>query len=228
LPGNSAGFDLSPVDFSGLNPQTFAQLRLQANFSTNSTSTTPVLEDWETSWITDIPTPIPNTVFNLEGAKVVGQDLTENPIYKYSTSHSSDSGGHINISNLEWDAYTFSVDPSTGLDLVDIDPAPQPISLNPNTTLEVDLYLEAESSLLITIQNIETLEPVFGAAARLYNTGLGYDISQYTNEKGQTYFIPLQAATYNLEVSAPGYANFSGQVSVSGDNTKIIKLEQIE
>lgn len=228
LPGNSAGFDLPPVDVSGLNIAIYFQLRLQANLSTDSAIATPVLQDWQVSWITSLAAPIPNAVFGLEGAKAVGQDSAENPIYKYSAAHSSDAGGHIDISNLEWDAYTFSVNPATGLDLIDIDPFPQPIGLNPDATSEVDLYLDAENSLLATVQNINTLEPVFGATVRLYNVALAYDTAQYTDAKGQTYFIPLEAATYNLEASSPGYLSLSTTTSVSGDNTKIIKLEQIE
>ncbi len=227
LPGNSTGFDNSPVDFSNLATSTYSQLKLRGNFSTNSTNSSPTLYDWQVSWITSESTPIPNASFNLRGAKIVGKDSGDNPIYKYSITTSTDSNGHLNLQNLEWDAYIFSTaDPN--LDLVTTDPSPQPIDLLPDTTLSIKLYLEAEKSLLLTIQNIETLEPIFAATARLYNTGLGYDHTQYTNEKGQTYFIPLTTATYNLEVQAPGYSGTSTTVSVTEDVTKIIKLEQIE
>jgi hypothetical protein len=228
LSENSIGFDASPVDLSGLDITEYSSLRLKANFFSNSTNTTPVLKNWEISWMNSAATPISSVVFKLEGEKPVGKDSAENPIYKYSVNHSSDSGGHINLSDIEWDKYTFSVDSETGLDLIDINPSPQPINLGPDATQEVDLYLDAENSLLITIQNFETLEPVFGATVRLYNVGLDYDVSQYTNANGQTYFIPLEPATYILEVSSPSYANFTGQALISGDNIKTIKLEQIE
>jgi hypothetical protein len=75
------------------------------------------------------------------------------------------------------------------------------------------------------VQDISNLEPIFSATVRMYNTGLGYDQTQNTNIKGQTYFIPLSNATYNLEISCFGYLSASTIVSVSGYKTKTIKLE---
>jgi hypothetical protein len=228
LSGNSIGFDNSPVDLSNLSTTTYSQLKIRANFSTNSTTTTPTLYDWQISWIISEALPVSNATFSLRGAKIVGTNGGENPIYKYSISTSTDSNGKKDLPNLEWDNYTFSIDPTTGLDLVSTDPSPQPISLAPNTNLTVKLYLDAENSLLLTVENQKTLEPVFSATIRLYNLSLGYDKTQYTNEKGQTLFIPLESANYNLEISAPGYSSTSTTASVSGDVTKIIRLEQIE
>jgi len=228
LPDNSTGFDVSPADLSNLNVGTYSQLKLKANFSTTDSLISPTLDDWQVSWITSEPTPVPNAAFALRGEKIVGKDAGENPIYKYSQNLTTDQNGEKEIPNLEWDNYTFSVNLTTGLDLVSTDPPLQPISLIPDNNLIVKLYLDAQNSLLVTIQNIETLEPIFSAIVRLYNTGLGYDKIQYTNEKGQTYFIPLETATYNLEISAQGYSATSTSVFISGDITKTAKLEQIE
>lgn len=228
LPGNSLGFDDSPVDLTGLNPATYPEIKVRADFSATAAGLTPTLYDWQIAWRTSNPTPIGNALFHLQGQKIVGQDAAEQPIYKYSQDHTSDGSGHIDISNLEWDAYTFSVDPAAGLDLVNIDPSPQPIALLPNVNVAVKLYLDSENSLLVTVQNDVTLEPIFSASARLYNTGLGYDATQYTNENGQTYFIPLEPATYNLDVQAAGYSDVSTQVTVSGDNTFIVNMTQVE
>jgi prepilin-type N-terminal cleavage/methylation domain-containing protein len=228
LPGNSTGFDASPVDLSNLATSTYFQLKLRVNFSTNSTTTTPSFYDWQISWITSEPTPVSSVNFNLQGEKIIGKDADENPVYKYSISTTSDSNGHISLTDLEWDNYTFSVNFGTGLDLVSTDPSPQPISLVPGTNLPVKLYLDSQNSLLVTVQNIETLELVFSAGVRLFNLSLAYDKTQYTNEKGQTYFIPLEPANYDLEIQASGYNSTSTTVLVSGDVTKTVKLEQIE
>lgn len=228
LPENSIGFDVSPVDLSGLSAADYSQLKLRGNLLTDSTSTTPSLYDWQISWITSESTAVPDAIFNLRGSKIIGYDADENPVYKFSSQFGSDSGGRVNISGLEWDSYSFSVDPATGLDLIDINPAPQPISLSPDVVLSCDLYLDAQDSLLIAVQNSATDEPVFSASVRLYNAGLGYDVSQYANEKGQTYFIPLEPEVYNLEVSASGYSATSTTGVVSGDVIKTIKLEQVE
>lgn len=228
LPGNEAGLGLSPIDLSGLSPLTYPALRLRANLSTTVPAFTPALFDWQVSWITSEATPIPNVAFKLKGAKLIGLDEAEEPVYKYAQAHLSDSQGNVTISNLEWDNYTLSIDPVTGLDLTGTDPSPQPIALAPDTTLDVALYLAAENSLLITTQNIETTDPIFAASVRLFNAALGYDLTQETDEQGQTYFIPLQNAVYNIEVQAPGYTNYAGPVSISGDVTTTISLQQIE
>ena len=118
--------------------------------------------------------------------------------------------------------------PVSGLDLAQITPSPQPILLSPDTSLNVALYLEAENSFLVTLQNQETLELIFAGTARLSNLGLDYDATQYTDTSGQTYFIPLTPATYHLEIQAPGYLPYSSDIWLSGDVTRTIKLEQVE
>lgn len=175
---------------------------------------------------------IPDVSFSLQGEKIIGKDISENPIYKYTDSHVSDSNGYIEIQGLEWDSYNFSIDEESGLDLVDIKiddiSTEQPIGLAPETNLLVNLYLEAENSFLINIQNASTTEPIFSAQARLYNIALDYDKIQHTNQNGQTYFIPLETGLYNLETSASGYLDYNTSVNISGDVTKIIGLEQVE
>lgn len=224
LSGNSVGFDASPIDLSDLSITTYSQLKIKGNFSSSDASSTPVLYDWQLSWITNESLPIPNASFNLRGEKFIGKNAQENKVYKYSTTTTTNSSGHKDISGLEWDLYSFSISPSTGLDLVEISPSPQPVSLPPNTNVSVRLYLDSQNSLLLTISDINTLEPIFSAKVRAYNVGLGYDNTQYTNEKGQTYFIPLANATYNLEIETPSYHATSVTSLVSGDVLKTIKL----
>ncbi len=183
----------------------------------------------ETRGTKDLGYPvISNATFTLRGAKIIGTDVNENPVYKYSQSHTTNAAGTITISNLEWDSYTFFIDPAAGLDLIAIESPPgttatQPVALLPATTAEVRLILKAENSLLVTVQEIETLEPIFAASTIL--SRLNFSKTQYTDERGQTYFIPLEVATYNLSVSAPGYLATSTSVEVLGDKTIIIKLE---
>ncbi len=227
LAGNSDGFNSSPVDLSGL-PSSYSQLKLKANFSTSAASSSPELYDWQASWLTSDPTSVPNVSFNLRGEKIIGTDSEEDPVYKYSITTASDVNGRKNLAGLEWDNYFFSIDPLSDLDLISTNPSTQPISLLPDTAMDIKLYLDAQNSFLTTVQNSLTLEPVFSAEVRLRNSSLGYDTILYTNEKGQAYFIPLENALYDLEIQAPAYSGFSGSASVSGDTAKIIKLEQIE
>lgn len=226
LPGNSAGFDDSPVDLSGLDITTHSQLQLHGNFHRDTADDdSPILYDWQVSWITSEATSMPLATFNLRGEKIIGTDASEDPVYKYSITTNSDSSGYINIPYLEWDLYTFSTE-GTSLDLVDINPSPQPINLLPTITQPVILYLQAENSLLVSVLDNNTGEPVFDASVRLYK--VGYNTTQYTNDKGQTYFIPLEVETYNLEVRALNYSDFDTTVNISGDHTQIFLLEQTD
>ncbi len=228
LAGNSTGFFVSPLDLSELDISIYSQLKVKGELSTTDISISPTLYDWHVSWRTSEPIPIPNVNFNLKGDKIIGKDAAENPVYKYSQDHNSGGSGHIDISNIEWDLYTFTIDPATGLDLLEVDSSPQPVSLPPDTTLSVELYLKAQNSLMITVQDEETGELVFSAGVRLYRSDLSYDKTQNTDGKGKTYFIPLDSGSYNLDVEASGFSDYSGTVSVSGDETKIISLERLE
>ena len=223
LPGNSTGFDQSPVGLSNLSTSTYPKIKLKANFSTQSTITTPILKDWQVSWKTSNPTPIPNVTFNLRGEKLIGRDASENPVYKYNATKTTNSSGQIQISNLEWDVYHFSnfQKDSQILNLATSTPE-HPISLSPDQNLEVSFYLESQNSLLVTVQDSETLEPIFSATVTL--SAPNFEKSQYANEKGQTIFIPLETKTYNIFVESPGYLSTSTTIYVSGQTTKLIKL----
>jgi hypothetical protein len=226
LPGNSAGFDSSPIDISGLSASVYTSLEIGANLSTQSTTSSPEIYDLQVSWITSEPTQIPNAQFSLSGSKIIGKDGEEKPVYKYSISTTTDGEGNKTLSSLEWDSYTFSVATSTGLDLVAVDPTPQPINLAPDFSQEVKLYIDSQNSLLITLEDLEDLTPIFSGTVRVYNSSLGYDETLYTDSDGQVIFLPLNNAVYNLEISASGYSATSTIALVSGDSNKIIKLEK--
>jgi len=101
-----------------------------------------------------------------------------------------------------------------------------PISLSPDTNLDVSFYLEAQNSLLVSVQNSETLEPVFSAKVKILAEN--FEETEYTNEKGQAIFIPLSSQNYSISVEAQGYTATSTNVFVSGKTTKVVKILQIE
>lgn len=167
---------------------------------------------------------IPNVTFDLAGAKIIGTDLSGNPIYKYTQTRSTNVFGIANVTNLEWDSYTFLVDKeSTGLDLVTTTP-PQPINLLPDTTQSIDLILEAENTLLTTVLDASTTEPIFGASVKLINSGLGYEQTLPSDELGKAFFIPLENETYALEIEKEGYINYNNPINISGKTEKTINL----
>jgi len=168
---------------------------------------------------------IPNVVFHLRGDKIIGTDTNGDPVYKYSENHQTGSDGTVTISGLEWDTYIFSVDKTTtGLDLTTTTPS-QPIDLLPNTNQNIDLILRAENTLLVTVLDRTTGQPIFGAGVRLTNLSLAYDETRPTDQQGQAFFIPLEPVAYNLEVQASGYQSYSGPIGVSGDTSIEIELE---
>ncbi len=228
LSNNSTGLDSSPIDLNSLATTTYDRIMIKGNLSTTNTSTSPTLFDWHVAWITGETTPIGNVTFNLEGNKIIGTDAQEDPVYKYSEGHTSDGNGQITINGLEWDSYNFTIDGSENLDLRSTDPASDPIGENidllPNANQDIDLFLEAENSLLVTLLDIETSEAIFSGEVRLHNAGLSYDQTQFTDANGKTLFIPLETATYNIEIDIDGYETYSNTINISGDEASVINL----
>lgn len=223
LPGNSQGFDQSPISLSGLSTTTYRSLKLKANFSTNSNFQTPILKDWQISWKSSQPMRISNVKFDLKGEKIIGRDKEENPIYKFTTTTQTNSLGEVLLSNLEWDIYHFSnfQKDSLNLDLTTSTPG-HPVSLLPDKNLDFSLYFESQNSLLITVQDFDTLKPIFSAMITI--TKSGFSQTQYTGEGGQTFFIPLERGNYNLSIEATGYESTSTSIFVSGKEIKTIQL----
>jgi len=175
---------------------------------------------------------IHNVTFKMEGVKTVGNDAEGNPIYKYSQNHTTNGAAEIDISDLEWDSYSFYVD-SPDYKLLGIESplgteTSQPIDLLPGSVQAIGLILKAENTLLVKVQDALSKDPIFAASVRLSNLDLGYDGIQPTDEEGKTLFIPLKEATYDLEVQIEGYQTYTGTVLVSGDVTKIVDLEKVE
>ena len=230
LQGNSSGLGPSPADLSNLDSAVYDKLRAKAAFSSSDLSQTPHLFQWNISYFTRIAQPV-NASFNIRGEKIVGKDSAEEPIYKYPlTPQTINKSGQI--SDLEWDSYNFSEFKISGQSVELEQGIPGEIltdntlltGLAPDVSQSLTLYLAAENTLLVQARDSETLEPVFSADIRLYNSGIGYDKTQETDQEGKTFFIPLEEAVYNLEVSAQGYEVYQGQVSVSGAVDSVINL----
>jgi len=224
LPGNSVGFDQSPVNLKNLS--NYSKIKIKANFISDS-SATPVLYSWQVSWKNSQSIPISNVSFDLRGDKIIGKDENENPIYKFSKKETTNASGEILIPNLEWDVYHFSnfQKDSQALFLATSTPE-HPVSLNPDTNLEVLLFLEAQNSLFLTVQDSETLNPIFSATATLSKTD--FSQTQHTDINGQTIFIPLDSGSYTISVEALGYNSTSTTLYISGKTTKLIKLTPAE
>ncbi len=230
LPGNSTGFYVSPLDLTGLDIEKYPKLKLRANFSTQNTTKTPLLFEWQVSWKDGEATPIGNVEFSLRGEKTVGIDAEEEPIYKYTDIVSSDDSGEKFLSGIEADNYHFFYFSKDGAPLqLNEELSPLPFELLPGASTEAILYLSSENSLLVQVEDTSSQEPVFGASVELANEAMGYYKAQNTNNQGETMFIPLEEGeNYELTVKAENYLEKSVTLSVEGGTLKNVNLERYE
>jgi type II secretory pathway pseudopilin PulG len=223
LPGNSQGFDQSPVDLRNLSPQVYSKIKLRANFSTLSSSTTPVLYWWQVSFKTSTPTPLSNVMFSMRGEKIIGKDSEENLVYKFSTTTQTNNQGEIIINDLEWDFYHFYDFQKGGEFLTISTSTPStPLSLAPGTSTQISFFLKSQNSLILNLQDSQSLNPIFSATATLSNGN--FSKVEYTDIKGQALFIVPSAGNFNLSVEAEGYFATSTTVYISRNTTKTVRL----
>jgi len=212
---NSAGFDTSPVDISDLDINKYKSVKIKADFNSDDASVSPTLFDWQITWFSsNTSTPIPNLAFTLQGLKTLGTDVNGNQIYKYQQNLATDGSGQIIIGNLEWDSYKITVNgASTGYDIANSLPA-QPFNISPDTNQTTTLKLaNHQANTVLVIVRDSASAPLTGASVRLYKTG--YDKLKITTDSGQTFFSPLAAVTYTLEVTMTGFQDYSEDIVVS-------------
>lgn len=224
LSSNSTGFDEAPVDLNGLAATTYDEIRIQGNFQTSSTSTSPYISSLTIVWQTAEPAVIANIPFYMQGTKIIGTDSDENPVYKYSQNLQTGAFGDRDLPNLEWDTYNITVASTTGYDIASIVPA-QLVTMFPGDTRSVDLTLvpHASHTLLVTAQT-GTGVAIPGAEIRVSNVGLSYDNTIESGVSGQSFFTPLNAVIYNIEIVKDGYITYTDTIEVSGQTNITINL----
>jgi hypothetical protein len=223
IPGNAAGFTSGSVSLSSVPTSTYPTIRLDAVFSSHSTTTTPTLTLWSVS-DTYGPLPLPNIPFTLTGAKTIGSGPS-GPIYKYSNAFSTGASATIMIPNLEWDNYTVTIPGTSGYDVASAC-NPQPESLSPGATMTSNFYLAAHTtnSLLVDVRSAATGALITGASVQI--TKSSFTATATSDACGQTFFPGLASTgTYSISVSAPGHATYtSNAVSVSGTSRFSVSL----
>lgn len=208
--GNSAGFSSFPVALDGISAYSYPSIAISAELTSNSSTTAPSILDWSVSH-TDGPAPLPNMPFTLTGAKTIGTDGADSPIYK--TIVNGDTGANAaKTETLEWDLYSLSLG---ALNLIENCPA-FPYSLAPASAESASIIagtLTANTLPLI----IENSASSTIASARVVLKKSGYSASLTTSACGLAFFNGLSAGSYDATVSASGYATttFTG-ISVSG------------
>ncbi|HUX80889.1 MAG TPA: carboxypeptidase regulatory-like domain-containing protein [Candidatus Paceibacterota bacterium] len=197
LPGNSTGFSSFPVSLTGIATSSYPGLTLEADLTSNSTTTTPALLDWSLSH-TEGPAPYPNLPFTLTGAKTIGTDSNGTPIYKTIVSDTTGATGAVSES-LEWDAYTLTLGSVSLLESC----IPSPYVLNPGDATSSSLLIGTPTGNILPVQITNSSgSPIPAKVILTTNT---YAATLPTSACGFAYFNGLPPGTYTATVSATGY-----------------------
>ena len=210
LPGNSTGFSTFPVSLTGLATSSYPQLSLEALLSTNATTTAPTISSWSLSH-TEGPLPLPNIAFTLTGAKTIGTDANNAPLYKTIVSDTTGAAA-TKTETLEWDVYT----PSFGSSPLIESCTAAPYQLMPGTATTTALIFGTPTTNTLPVVVTTTAGDTIPNAKVVLTTG-GYAATVPTSSCGFAYFSGLASSTYALTVSAPGHATTTvANVSVTG------------
>lgn len=178
---------------------------------------------------------IPNVAFSLDGGHQIGTVPATSPavpVYGFSVSASTGSGGEKEYSDQSYGRYVFSnIGSVTGYRFLHADPGASDLEgafdLQPGESRTEKLIFANTSivSLLVSVTRQEDVggtpvdKPVSGASVHLVNTSAGYDATVTTGTSGQAYFptaMPaLTAGTYQYEVTMAGYGTETGSVDVT-------------
>lgn len=134
LPGNAAGFS-GTVTLSGISTSTYPSLSPVFSLSSTDPNSTPSVVDYELGYDAG-PVPLPDVSFTLTGAKTIGTDGGELPLYKTVVATTTSASGSRTLL-LEWDLYELSI---PGYAVV-ASSTPPPYEFLPATTLSAWLEL---------------------------------------------------------------------------------------
>ena len=152
--------------------------------------------------------PLAGIDFKQIGTKLIG---ISPDIPKYSVSHQTDVNGQKIVSNLEWDAYTFT-NLESDYEIAGTVPI-SPFVIVPASTSTVIWVMESKtpSALLVNVVD-EDDNPVNDAVVQL--TGIGFDETKYTARRkfGQSDWSSSQ---YNSKTSYIDTEGVSGQITLN-------------
>jgi prepilin-type N-terminal cleavage/methylation domain-containing protein len=120
--------------------------------------------------------PISGVGLEVKGAKIIGTP----GVVKYDNTFTSNSGGQVPLSNIEWDNYTPAL---TGNTYMIYGSSPiQQINILPNTTQVFNLILgpKTANSLLVIVKDSSTGNPIEGASVELTNASPSVDTTETT------------------------------------------------
>jgi type II secretory pathway pseudopilin PulG len=128
------------------------------------------------STVTATCAPVANVAFNVAKATLIGTSPNQ---LKYSYNFATDSGGLLNLPNLEYDNYNVTFQDMTR-QLAGTVPL-SPLYLAPGSSQNFMLIVSSKTpnALLVTVSDSKTGLPITNASVRLYKTG--YDNTLITD-----------------------------------------------
>ena len=218
LAGNSAGFATSPVSLAALPAGTYTSLELGATLATANANLTPAILDWTIDY-TAGPTPLPSIAFTMHGAKNIGTSATGTPLYKVSTSGTTNASGLWSIAPLEWDTYTLAL---TGSTYDVMERCPDVVSVTPGSSVSAVLTLTGHTANTLKVAVSGGGNPLSNATIAVGRAGATTTLA--SSACGQSFFSNLSNATYTVQASAPGYQTQITNIAVSGQTELPIAL----
>lgn len=223
LPGNAVGFTSTNIDISNLDSGTYPSIFVGVTLGTSDTSKTPTIDEINVFY-RQSETALSNISFDMVGTKIIGTDGGGLPILKYDNSHTTDAGGELTISDLEFDNYTLT---PSGYDMaVACSGHPFIQQAGVDGSLELILVANAADTLRVSILN-NAGQVIPGAEVRLSRSG--YDTTHTTGSCGQTFFTGGLGVNsdYEITVTATGYNTETvSAFSISGDTVTTITLTE--
>ena len=222
LAGNSTGFTDTLIDISELDSTLYATTTIGITLSTTDTSVTPAIDELVVHW-RESDTARSAMTLDLHGSKIIGTQTDLTPIYKATSTITTDGSGEYQLAGIEYDTYTFA--PTGSFDLATAC-SQHPYTVAAGTTSELELVYVSNAPHTLRVSVLDSLgRPISGADVRLQRSG--YDVSQDTNTCGQTFFTGTLSdnSDYTLTVSRAGYTSeVTSSFSISDDTVTTVTL----
>lgn len=194
----------------------FADQITQISFAIDKTSTLSVssINGRELNY-----SALPSVSFKLRGSKILGTDAYAQAVYKFDEPFTTGGSGEVTIPNLEWDVYQIYMDTGSSYDIGGSTPL-LPLNIVPDSTNSLTFVAYAHTThSLLTIAKDPTLSLIENVYVRIFDS-VSYDQTKTTGvttaaDFGQTLFSNLEEKTYQVEATASGFLNYTGEVIVT-------------
>jgi hypothetical protein len=183
LPGNATGFSEDYIDLSGLDVGDYPDLTAVLTLESSNPANTPRIQEASFYHRTS-ETFRPNVYVEVEGLKVIGEELDLTPIKKVAFATTTDGSGERVLSDIEFDSYEFAS--TTGFTMARACPnLPLNHQAGATSSLELVLVPEVTNSLRVYVE-ADAGYPLPGAEVDLSRTGFNDTLD--TDACGQAFF----------------------------------------